>query len=108
MKKCLLFILLAISCNSYSTGTFIAENVTITQISNTGSNIDKFVIWTSGGTGPCANRSIHFPASATNSEKVFDRAYSAALTAFASGTKVTIHNYNGPDCVNASYIRLSK
>jgi hypothetical protein len=84
------------------------QDAKIEGIANTNSNQEKFNIWVSGGTGPCVNRQIVFPRSAAASAEIYNRAYSAALTAFASGSKISIYDYDGASCSNAAYIKLQK
>ncbi|MDK1311308.1 DUF5992 family protein [Pseudoalteromonas ardens] len=100
-------ILLAFSHNTLA-ATDLVKDAIITGISNTNGNVNTFTIWLEGGTGLCANKSISFPVTAAGSKESHERAYSAALTAFATGDKIMAHNYYNTDCHNAAYIKVSK
>ena len=95
-----------LSSTAVNAGEYIVTNAEITSIANTNGNGEIFTLWVKGGSGPCVNKTVNFPLTAAGSEKVFDRAYSTALAAYMSGKRVTIHNYKGSDCQNASYIRV--
>ncbi|GAB5386996.1 MAG: hypothetical protein Alis3KO_41190 [Aliiglaciecola sp.] len=105
MKR-LLFALILLPFFVEANGTYIVKNAVITSIANTSGNSEKFTIWVEGGSGSCANSIIVFPRTAASSDEIYSRAYSAALTAFTSGKKIWVHNYEGDQCNNASYIRL--
>lgn len=102
---CFLFVFITFSANT--TGVFIVKDAIIISIANTSSNQDTFTIWIEGGEGVCLN-SISFPRTATSSNETHKRAYATALTAFTTGSKVWVHNYQGSDCNNAAFIRLVK
>ena len=104
MKKGL-FLAVACLVASIANAGQLVDNALITEIANTSSNQDQFSVKVSGGGGLCANRHIHFPASATQ-DAIYKRAYAAALSAMATKTKVKIHNYASDDCDGASYILL--
>ncbi|MCG9584205.1 DUF5992 family protein [Vibrio tubiashii] len=107
--KCLvLFSLLFSPAFLVQAQAFLVENAVITSVSNTSSNQDNFVIWQEGGEGPCKGKDILFPRTATTSTETHKRAYAAALTAFSTGAKVDVYNYQGNGCHNAAYIRLKK
>lgn len=89
-------------------GVYVVKDAVITSVSNTNGNREEFTIWVSGGTGSCVDTTITFPASSAGSESVYQRAYAAALAAFASGARVWVHNYVDDSCAAASYIRLLK
>jgi len=108
LKKFAVLILLILPSITWAAGSDLVLDAVVTSVANTSSNEDKFTVWVSGGTGVCANTQISFPKSKAGSAEVFDRAYSAALTAFVSGTKVRIYNYTDDSCYGASYIRLTK
>ncbi|BDU40260.1 conserved exported hypothetical protein [Vibrio nigripulchritudo MADA3029] len=108
MKKLITIALFVFASSANGAGTYIVKDATITSVANTSGNGDNFTVWVEGGTGVCANKSINFPRTATSSNEIFSRAYSTALTAFASGHKVWIHDYAGASCTNAAYIRVIK
>lgn len=101
------FLLMLFALSANSAGTYLVKGAIITSIANTSSNLDIFTIWIEGGEGVCSDV-ITFPRSATSSNEIHKRAYAAALAAFTTGTKIWVHNYQGSDCKNASYIRLIK
>lgn len=84
----------------------IVENARIIEVRNTAANEDIFEIIVQGGVGPCANKIIQFPLASAKSKSVHDRAFSMALTAFNTGSKVRVHNYKSNDCKAAVYITL--
>ncbi|MCG7562391.1 MULTISPECIES: DUF5992 family protein [Pseudoalteromonas] len=108
MKSLSISTLLLVFSYNLSAATDLVKDATITGISNTNGNENTFTIWLEGGTGLCANKSISFPLTAAGSKESHDRAYSAAMTAFATGDKVMAHNYYNTDCHNAAYIKVSK
>jgi hypothetical protein len=89
-------------------GTELVKDAKVTAISNTNDNEKRFTIWVSGGSGPCLNSSISFPATAAGSPEVYQRAYATALMAYASGDSISAHDYYSSNCHNAAYIRVSK
>lgn len=101
------FLLMLFAFSANSAGTYLVKGATIASIANTSSNQDIFTIWIEGGEGVCPNV-ITFPRSATSSNEIHKRAYATALTAFTTGAKIWVHNYQGSDCNNAAYIRLIK
>ena len=107
MTKYLILIAFFIS-GHVSAGTYIVTNAEITKISSTSGNLDEFVVWTTGGSGPCKDSAIKFTLVDSGSPEVFEKAYSMALAAFAAGFKVGIHNYHNESCIQASYIHISK
>lgn len=93
----------------------LAEEATISEISNNTGNGPNFFIKAVGGTGLCTGAQptlIVFPLSAAgisgNDENLHNRAFSLALAAYASGSKVTVSGYEGSDCQRASRIKLVK
>ncbi|CAA0113478.1 Uncharacterised protein [BD1-7 clade bacterium] len=91
----------------------LAHNSQIVQITNTSNNSDMFTIWLEGGTGTCTtgDKKIAFKSGSTSHSDVYKRAYSAALTAFTTGAKVSINSYladSSEPCEDAIYIRLNK
>lgn len=108
MKNLVIGIFLMFTVSANAAGTYIVKGATITSIANTGGNLENFTIWVAGGTGVCANKGITFPRTAAGSSEIFSRAYSAALTAFASGEKIWVYDYTGSSCSNAAFIRLLK
>jgi len=96
MKKLFMLIAIFTAMDSVAGGAYIANGTTITAIFPRNGTQDMFIIETSGGTGICAGKRIYFPLSVSlvenGSSAAHNRTYSALLTAFASGNKVTIHN----------------
>ncbi|OZG72362.1 hypothetical protein BTA51_16665 [Hahella sp. CCB-MM4] len=96
-----MFVTLFANAGDLATGSKIAS------ITNTNSNSNAFVIRVEGGTGPCVGKSIVFPLSIAGSQSIFDKAYAAALAAFAGGFSIRVHNYSDDSCNQAAYIELS-
>ena len=107
MQKYIFLLLLILNSPSMFAADLVVD-AEIVSIMNTGSNQAKFVVRTAGGTGVCANSNIVFPAAAAANQDIYNRAYAAALMAYALGSKVRIHNYQDNACTGAAYIRLSK
>lgn len=109
MKLTTLIIALIFSFNASGT-TILAANVEITRIANTGTGSgDDFYVYVSGGTGFCQNRGILFPKKLAPSESFHNRAFSIALSAYATGSKkVFITGFDGEDCSKARMIEMQK
>ncbi|MCE9687163.1 DUF5992 family protein [Shewanella sp. AS16] len=85
----------------------LVRNAIITEIASSSNNQDVFYLSLSGGTGPCANASILFPAAKSQSKESYAQAFAIALAAAASGKKIRIHNYENDSCVGANFIGMS-
>ncbi len=108
MKKILILIFIVFSQNALS-GTYLISDAKIIRISSTSSNLDEFMIWTTGGSGPCpGNEGIKFTLVDSGSPEVFNKAYSMALAAFAGDFVVRVHNYHDSTCNRASYIDIKR
>lgn len=117
MKKYLFVTLLALTPGLAMAGELVkdAEITMIGNISGANGNND-FFIRVKGGVGPCAgapgaDQNIIFPVSVPASSGDADavaRAYSLALAAFTTGTKVRVYNMVDNTCNKASYIHTSK
>ncbi|MCG7547476.1 DUF5992 family protein [Pseudoalteromonas sp. Of7M-16] len=88
----------------YSGAGELVRDAVITEVASTSSNKDVFYVKLSGGTGPCANGSVEFPANKSQSEQSYNQAFSIALAASMSGKKVRIHNYSNNECSQANFI----
>ncbi|MFT4925461.1 MAG: hypothetical protein ACI8WB_001554 [Phenylobacterium sp.] len=110
LKKILPMILVFFSSTVLADGQYIVLNAKVTKVVNTSGNGASFMVVTAGGTGPCTTttiqNNIYFPKSAAGTDKVFDRAYSTALTALVSGSKVNIYNYVDGACDKAAAIEI--
>lgn len=102
----LIILLIALPANA----AWLVDGAKIVEISNTVNNLDVFYIITEGGTGPCANTQIRFPLSHATSEKIYDRAFSMALAAYASDSRIKVYDYDesATGCFGAEGIRLIK
>jgi hypothetical protein len=102
--------LLTFSIAQIATAEYLVKGATVSEVSNTAGNEELFYISVSGGTGRCADSQIRFPLADAGSEKIYDRAFSIALTAYASGEKINIYDYSesSTDCNGAESIRLIK
>lgn len=107
MRKLLLCILLI---SQAAAAEYLVTDATVVEIGNTAGNADLFYVETSGGAGPCANQQIRFKLSNAGSPEIFNRAFSMALTAYASGAKVSIYDYHEiqSDCDHAEGFKLVK
>ncbi|KAF7763155.1 hypothetical protein PUND_b0495 [Pseudoalteromonas undina] len=93
-----------------STPVFCGELVrgaTVTEVASSSSNMDVFYLKLSGGTGPCANSSVIFPAIKSQSKESYNQAFSIALAAVSSGKKIRVHNYEDDSCHGANFIGIS-
>ncbi len=112
--KFLLLILSVISIGANATQIVVEAKVT--GIENTSHGTNEFVVWTTGGSGVCANRHVRFyrskaDASAGNNAdgaELHKRAYSMALTAFSTGDKVNIGAIGGTTCDDAVWFKIHK
>ncbi len=97
-------------CSMSVQAGWLVKDADIIEISNTAGNEELFYIIVSGGTGLCMDKQIRFPLSAAGSEKIYDRGFSIALAAYASGQKVKVYDYDEgkEDCNHAESIRMSK
>ncbi|MCL6270742.1 DUF5992 family protein [Sansalvadorimonas sp. 2012CJ34-2] len=87
---------------------YIVTEGEIISVANTSSNQQVFTIWVKNGQGVCGNQSIHFPRNAAASLEIYQRAYTTALAALSAGWKISVYDYNGSSCRNASYIKVVK
>ncbi|MEH1846561.1 MAG: DUF5992 family protein [Nostoc sp.] len=87
---------------------YLVQNAKITTVQNTSSNNDNYAVGVSGGTGPCINQIIIFPASGVLNREIHSRGYQAALTALTQGYTVSIYDYSGTSCSNGGQIAISK
>ncbi|MBB5212006.1 DUF5992 family protein [Microbulbifer hydrolyticus] len=94
---------------------WIATSVEVVEITNTGSNGKNFTVKVSGGDNnyPCENGQITFPlANAGNTGNdihIHNRAFSMALTALTTGSKVSIFSYEDNSvCNRAAHIKIVK
>lgn len=110
MSKYFLFLsVLLLSTSAFADGGYIVTSATVTTVTNTANNQDVFAIQTSGGESQCQGAWIQFYSENAGNSKIHDRAYAAALSAFASGAKVSIFDYHEPiSCKHAEYIQLFK
>ena len=95
-----------VSLNVLAGGEYIVVEGTVTSVANTGSNLENFVVRTTGGSGICT--SSRFPLSSAPNKGVHDRAYAAALLALTTGMEVTIYNYEDNSCEKAVYLSIAK
>ena len=106
--------LTSIASTTQAQAAYIARDALIHAVGNTSYELPVFVVKVSGGTGACGNSTITFPESTLPDPnnpayiRLYERAYSTALTAFAAGKRVDIYNYDGSDCDNASFIEVKQ
>lgn len=91
----------------------LVRNAIIVEIANTNNNTKDFAMFLEGGTGICntsARYIISFPENKfqSQSQESYKQAFSLALSAFATGKKVRIHNFEDDSCNKANFISVSK
>lgn len=88
----------------------LIKNATIVEIGTSSNGVtDNFYILTSGGTGPCLNKSILFKRESAPSAEFFNRLYSTALMAYSTNAKrVRVYNPGVDNCSAATYIQVTK
>ena len=84
----------------------LADQAIIKEVASSNGNGDVFYLRLGGGTGPCANLSVDFPRSKSQSEQSYDQAFAIALAASMSGKRVQVYNYENDDCSGANFIRV--
>jgi hypothetical protein len=106
MKAILLVCFLLLPSIAYS-GELV-QNAKIVEVANTFNNAKQFYIVVKGGVGACANKRIVFPLSRTQSAESYQRAFSLALTAFSTGSKVRVFSYESEvnHCSTANFISV--
>jgi hypothetical protein len=105
MFKRILLLSLLMCSNSGISGELVS-GATIYEVASSSSNKDVFYIKLSGGTGPCANKSVEFPSSKSQSKESYNQAFSIALAALSSGKKIRVHNYEDASCLGANFIGI--
>ncbi|WP_064791924.1 DUF5992 family protein [Shewanella woodyi] len=103
--KYIVVLLLFFTSQQVTSGELV-RGATIIEIASSSSNQDVFYLSLSGGTGPCAGKSILFPASKSQSKESYNQAFSIALAAAASGKKIRAHNYEDDSCREANFIGM--
>jgi hypothetical protein len=116
MKKYLGLALLTCALNANA--GWLAEGVTVYQVANSLSpqvnsptnSTDRFALKVTGGTiDVCQGAWIVFEKSYFgNNPEAYTRAYTLAITAYATGSKVKVHNLNSDSCNGATSIQLYK
>jgi hypothetical protein len=99
-------IALAILTPSLSNAGELVKGATILEVASSNGNQDVFWVRFSGGTGPCANASVDFPASKSQSKESYNQSFSIALSAAATGSKIRVHNYEDDNCQGANFISV--
>ena len=96
-------------CNSVLAAEgYIAKDATLSSVANTFGVGDNFIVNAIGGTSnQCQGINIWFKLETVTNEAIHARAYSTALTAFASGSKVNIWSVDGT-CEGANHIQVKK
>ena len=108
MKFNLLLLSIFLLSPAVIAGDWAIQEAKITAIANSKSNLDKFTIWLSGGSGACSTQTITFPAELAVNAGVYQRAYQTALLAIKLNATVDVYSYDASDiCENAVYIKMS-
>ena len=92
----------------FSAAGYIVKDATVTSVANTFGSGNNFIVNATGGTNnKCQGLNIWFKLDTVTNEIIHARAYSTALTAFASGSKVNIWSTDGT-CEGAGHIQVKK
>ena len=86
----LTFILLI---SNYCMADYLVQDAKITKIGSTNWNKKVFYIVLQGGTGTCANASIHFPEEYAQSIVAYAQMHSMAVMAYIHNKRITVYNY---------------
>lgn len=99
-----------LTASAVSANQYIVTDAIVTKVGSTAGNGESFWVVAKHGQGSCVSQSsqvnVYFPRTAVNSEKIFDRAYAAALSALTTGKRVNIYNYADSSCDKAVAIEL--
>lgn len=116
MKKLIAVCLMFVS--AYANAGWLAYEGTIDmlassispQFNSPANSPDRFSVKVNGGSvGICHGPWIVFEKSYfANNPEAYQRAFSVALTAYTTGTKVKIHNLNSDSCNGATSIQIIK
>ena len=88
---------------------YLVQNASVVTVENTSSNGDNFAIVVTGGTGPCNDGFILFPASAVITRAIQEHGYQSALTALTNqNLRVNVFDYSGASCSNGGQIVLNR
>ena len=106
--KPLFLALFLVALAPVANANYLVENGTVTAVTNTTGNDEQFAIRITGGTGTCNTGVwIVFKLVNAGTEKIYDRAYAAALTALALGRAVNVYDYHDTDsCSHAESIQI--
>ncbi|MDP5210106.1 DUF5992 family protein [Microbulbifer sp. 2205BS26-8] len=112
-RKLLLLVCTLFSMKALASSGYIALEVEITSVANTGANAKSFTVKTANGSGLCSGETITFPLALSgndgHNEGIHNRAYSAALMALSTGKLVSIFSYDDASfCNRAAYIEVFK
>lgn len=91
-----------------ATAGYIVKDATISSVANTFGTGDNFIVNAAGGsTNKCLGVNIWFKLETVSFQTIHARAYSTALTAYTSGSKVNIWSNDGT-CEGAYHIQVKK
>ncbi len=117
MMTKILSLVLLVSALQVQAG-WLAEGVTVYQVANSispqfnspSNSTDRFALKVTGGTlDVCQGAWIVFEKSYFGSNpEAYTRAYTLAMTAYATGSKVKVHNLNSDSCNGATSIQIFK
>ena len=109
LKKILM--LSCFTCFSANAG-WLAQESPVVAVESTSMNLDVFTVIVKGGNGPCTSSAgdilITFPKSEASSPEIHNRTYAMLLSAFSTGSKVSIYNYKDDSCHKAVGVRIFK
>lgn len=117
MKKIIALTLL-LAAQQASANVWVADGGTIVQIASSigvqanspAGSTDRFAIKVDGGTATtCQGLWIVFDKATFGSNpEAYQRAYTLAMTAYTTGTKVKVHNLNSGSCNGVTSIQAFK
>ena len=116
MKSKILFLVFCV-LPLWANATHVVTGATVVGVENTSHGTDEFVVFTSGGSGACANRHVRFyraeadasSGKADGGGDIYKRAYASALAAFAAGFKVNIATIgDNSSCDSVVWIKVYK
>lgn len=100
-------LLFSIEAQASAPGWMIT-GATVTGVTSTSNNQDAFWLWYEPADSVC-NGKIKFQKSFSGTDDTFDRSFTLATTALASGLKASVYNYTDvTDCFAAVAIELKK
>lgn len=109
MKLALFVFITIFAINTLADSGYIVKNAEVVRISSSSGNSDIYRLYYTGGSNDTCSGQVRFHLNRAGSEKIFDRTFTLAVTAYASGSKIDIFSYlDNMDCDSAVTIELRK